>query len=56
LIGVGGSSYSPEIAVPPDEPESEQEFVMRDEDVTQFEEWDDPQHLPPTDVSVISVG
>jgi hypothetical protein len=41
--------------VPADEPESEEEFVMNDADVTQLEDWIDPEHLPPTSVTVFSI-
>jgi hypothetical protein len=53
---VGGIAFGPEIAVPPDDPESEEEFVMRDDDVTQREDWIDPEHLPTAGAPAISVG
>jgi hypothetical protein len=53
---VGGNSYGPETVVAPDEPDSEEELVMADEDVTMWEEWSGPKHLPPTSVPMFSVG
>jgi hypothetical protein len=49
-------SYRPEIVVPADERESGEEYVIEDEDVTQWEDRTDTDHLPPTGTSVISVG
>jgi hypothetical protein len=54
--GVDGSSYGPFIRVPADDPESEEELVMNDEDLTQRDEWDDPEHRPPTGIQAFSVG
>jgi hypothetical protein len=43
---VGGSSYGPEFPVPPNEPESEEELVLADDEVAQWEDWCDPDRCP----------
>jgi hypothetical protein len=52
----GGGSYRPVPAVPPEGIESEKEFVMKDEGVTQWEDWSDPEHIQTSAVPVMSVG
>jgi hypothetical protein len=52
----GGNSSGPETILPPDERESEEALEMADEDVPQWEEWSDPQYLPPTSVPMFSVS
>jgi hypothetical protein len=44
------------IRTPPDEPESEEEFEMNDDDVTLCEEWGIPDQLPPGTDRVNSIG
>jgi ribonuclease HI len=45
-LAVVGVSYGPGTIVPPGEPESEVEFVMEEEDITQRDDWSDHEHLP----------
>jgi hypothetical protein len=47
--GVHGTTYfpGPMIEPPPDEIESTEEFVMRDEDVTRWDEWDEHERIVP---------
>jgi hypothetical protein len=52
---VGGSSYGPEIAIRRNELRSEEECVMADEDVTQWEKWCDPEHIQTSAVQAINV-
>jgi hypothetical protein len=49
------SSYLPEIITTPDEIESEEEFVMADNGVTQWENWRDPERPLAIAVPVMSV-
>jgi ribonuclease HI len=55
---VNGTTYfpGPMIETPPGEVESSEEFVMRDEDVTRCDEWDDDEHTAPGTIRVRSVG
>jgi ribonuclease HI len=56
MHALSGRSYGPELAVPPNEPESDQEFVLEDDDVTQWEDWGDHEHPPRKGTPAISVG
>jgi hypothetical protein len=53
---VRGSSCGSETITPPNEPGSEEEFAMADEDISQSDDWTDPEHLPPTRVPMFSTG
>jgi hypothetical protein len=54
-----GSSYGDNISVtqvPAEEPESAEEFTLMEAEVTQWDEWNDPEHLPLGGTIVRSIG
>jgi hypothetical protein len=55
---IKNSTYAPirMVEVPPEEVQSEEEFVMNDQDVAQLGGWDDSDHLPIAGHHVESVG
>jgi hypothetical protein len=59
MRGVAGDSYSedsPVTSVPPDEPESAEKCEIRDEYVTQTEDWVDTDVMPRFGMVVKSIG
>jgi hypothetical protein len=53
---VTGSSYSPEVAVPLNEAEGQEESMMKAEEITQWEDWRDRERPPTSEIPVDSVG
>jgi ribonuclease HI len=56
--GVNGRTYFPsqKVEVPPDEAESQEEFIITDEDANQCKIWDNPDQIISGTVQVKSVG